>query len=84
MATHHHEIVDLTGAEAIPANTAVVVPNPVGRVPHAIIVELISGDTRLEIPEVTITPESFIVQNPSLTTPNESKLLVWHWHTRTR
>jgi hypothetical protein len=36
------------------------------------------------IPEITITAESFIVQNPSLAQPNTSKLLVWHWHTRTR
>jgi hypothetical protein len=80
MATHHHEVVEVT----VPPNDALVVPNPVQRVPHAIIVEMVSGDARLVIPEPTILAESFIVQNPSLTQPNTSKLLVWHWHTRTR
>lgn len=80
----HHQIVDLTGASAVPPNSSVVIDNPVKRIPHAIIVELISGDARLVIPEVSILADSIIVTNPSLVTPNESKLLIWHWHTRTR
>lgn len=78
---HHHQIVDLTGASAIAPGATVTVPNPVERVPHTIIADLVSGDARLTFSNITAA--SFDVTNPG-SLPNESKLLVWHWHTRTR
>jgi hypothetical protein len=83
MATHHHEIVDLTGASALAPGETRIIPNPVERVPDVIFVDLRTGDAALVIDPNSITAQQFSVENPGVN-PNESVLLVWHWHTRTR
>ena len=81
---HTKEIVDLTGANKLAPLEDRTIVNPVGRVPHAIIVDRRSGNTALSIPEVNVTATTIQVVNPSATQDNESVLLVWYWHTRTR
>lgn len=83
MGTRHHAVVDLTGGDALAPGEIRTIDNPVKRIPNVIFVDLRSGDTRLDIDPSAITPLTITVENPSLVTPNESVLLVEHWHTRT-
>lgn len=83
-AKHTKEIVDLTGANKLAPLEDRTIANPVGRIPEVIFVDRKSGNEALSIPEGNITADEIRVINPSATQDNESVLLVWKWHSRTR
>jgi len=76
------EYIDLTGVNAVPPGGSVVKTNPTGRIPHTMIIDRRSGDEKLDTPSIGADIITF--ENPSLTEPNESMVLVWYWHSQTR
>ena len=80
MGTRYNATIDLTGVNALAPLEDRIIANPILRKPDLIIAEFVSGDTRLNIPEVDATAATIRIINPSATTPNESILIVEYRH----
>jgi hypothetical protein len=79
LGTRYNETIDLTGASALAPLEDRTIPNPILRKPDLIIADFVSGDERLNIPEVDATAASIRVINPGAVA-NESILIVEYRH----